>query len=270
MKIAMTLLVRDEADILPHWLRHHLPTVDVLIVTDNGSRDGSDALVQQVVSGQGPLAAHAKKVLLVREPDPVYHQAAWVSRMVLAANRLGAAWTVNTDADEFWVGDLRREIEAAEAAKMNAMTAHWYDMVPTPEDDLSIADPVRRMVYRNYGWARLSPHWGIHSTRGRPVLGQGHHGVKFADGPTRKVHCDRIHILHYPHRSFEQFMRKYIHGGKALELYPDKQCGVHWRRMYGIWKLGGDKALRKVWNDEILRPRSRLVRDEVLAGETGT
>ena len=42
MRIAMTLMVRDEADVIEAMLRHHAGQgVDVFVITDNGSTDGT-------------------------------------------------------------------------------------------------------------------------------------------------------------------------------------------------------------------------------------
>ena len=47
MKIGLTLLVRDEHDIIKQWLDFHIPKADFIVVTDNGSVDGTRDILEQ-------------------------------------------------------------------------------------------------------------------------------------------------------------------------------------------------------------------------------
>ena len=92
----MTLLVRDEADILEHWLRYHLARgIDVVIATDHRSADGTTDILRSY--------QRDGRVVLLREHGEVMQQAEWVTRMArLAATEHGADWVIASDADEFW------------------------------------------------------------------------------------------------------------------------------------------------------------------------
>jgi Glycosyl transferase family 2 len=96
MRIAMTLVVRDEADIVETWLRYHLARgVDVVIATDHRSVDGTSDILHD----------HARdgRVVVIREEGDVLRQAEWVTRMArLAAAEHGAGWVIPSDADELW------------------------------------------------------------------------------------------------------------------------------------------------------------------------
>ena len=74
MKLVMTLLVRDEDDILALSLEHHLTQgIDRFIVTDNRSRDSTPQILRR----------YAERGLLeiIEEPGETYDQARWVTRM---------------------------------------------------------------------------------------------------------------------------------------------------------------------------------------------
>ena len=94
----MTLVVRDEEDVIEPNLRYHLAQgVDFVIATDNGSTDGTLEVLHRY-AGAGLLH-------LIEERSDDYHelQAEWITRMArLAATDFGADWVINNDADEFW------------------------------------------------------------------------------------------------------------------------------------------------------------------------
>ena len=97
MKIVMTLLVRDEIDIIQAQLDYHLAEgVDHIIVTDNGSVDGTLDILHDY--------ADRGLIELFHEPPSDFSQHRWVTRMARhAASKHGADWVINADADEFFL-----------------------------------------------------------------------------------------------------------------------------------------------------------------------
>ncbi|HAS32610.1 MAG TPA: glycosyltransferase, partial [Microbacterium sp.] len=93
----MTLMVRDEADIIAAMIEHHLSQgVDLIIATDNGSVDGTrEILADYAASGRVEVhdyLAHDK------------NQTGVVSEMASrAASEHAATWVINADADEFFI-----------------------------------------------------------------------------------------------------------------------------------------------------------------------
>ena len=78
MMLVLTLLCRDEADILESMLRFHLAQgVDRIIATDNGSVDGSLEILQRF-ERRGQLT-------LLQEAEQTHDQAIWVTRMARMA-----------------------------------------------------------------------------------------------------------------------------------------------------------------------------------------
>ena len=84
MKLVMTLLVRDEADILDAQIAFHLHAgVDFVIATDNGSRDGTKDILE---SYRRAGYAH-----VIHQDGDDMQQVEWVTRMArLAATEFGA------------------------------------------------------------------------------------------------------------------------------------------------------------------------------------
>src|SRR5439155_18119861 len=74
MRIVMTLMVRDEADIIDLQIAYHLAAgVDFVIVTDHESEDGTSEVLER----------YARQGVLHRIPvtSPFKRQAEWVTRM---------------------------------------------------------------------------------------------------------------------------------------------------------------------------------------------
>ena len=91
----MTLVVRDEVDLVETWLRYHLARgVELVIATDHRSVDGTtDVLREYERDG---------RVVLLREDGDVFRQAEWMTHMSRLAVSHGADWVIPSDADELW------------------------------------------------------------------------------------------------------------------------------------------------------------------------
>ena len=132
MKLVMTLLVRDEADIVDAQIAYHLDAgVDFVVATDNRSEDATTEILERYAR-EGVLH-------LIREPGDDLRQSEWVTRMArLAATAFAADWVLNTDADEFWRardGTLK-ELFAAVPARFGAVRGAWRNFVPRPDDGI--------------------------------------------------------------------------------------------------------------------------------------
>jgi hypothetical protein len=95
MKLVLTVLARDEVDVIDAQLGFHLNAgVDYVIATDNNSQDGTTEILEEY--------EREGVVHLIREPAEGLRQGEWVTRMArLAAVEFGADWVINSDADEF-------------------------------------------------------------------------------------------------------------------------------------------------------------------------
>src|SRR5436309_13311371 len=100
----MTMVVRDEEDVLAANLDYHLAQgVDVILVTDHGSTDRTPEILSEY---QGTGRVHAD-----RDEARAHDQVSRVNRLTeIAQQAHGADWVIHCDADEFWlptVGSLR-------------------------------------------------------------------------------------------------------------------------------------------------------------------
>ena len=126
----MTLLVRDERDIVEEHLAFHLAAgVDEVIVTDHASTDGTEEILARYESDG--------RVRVLREPEGPFRQREWVTGMArLAATEHGADWVINGDADEFWWprGGSLQEVLAAVPRRYGIAQSFVRHFVPVRDD----------------------------------------------------------------------------------------------------------------------------------------
>ena len=237
MKLVMTLLVRDEEDIVADNLDFHLEQgVDEVIVTDNGSVDGTLEILR---------AYEARGLVrIIVEPTDDYSQGRWVTRMArIAATEHKADWVINNDADEFWwprEGTLRTLFEGL-GGDVGVVVGHRTNFVPRPEDDRPYWErmTLRERESLNPVGKPLPPKLA-HRAHPEIVVVQGNHRIKGPDVGS-EVDDGSIEILHFPMRSYAQFENKIVKGGRAYarnKELPEK-TGRTWRRLYETWEQGG-------------------------------
>ena len=210
MRLVVTLLVRDEEDIVADNLSYHLDAgADLILVTDNGSIDSTRDIVESfVVDGVARLLV---------EPAPIHSQWRWVTRMARTAYwDHGADWVINTDADEFWwpeLGDLKDVLETV-ASEYHSVRVPRFDFRPLA----GIGGGPRQTPYRETASQRftggpLEPKV-CHRGDPRVVVGQGNHEVSGIEG-LELDGSGLLSVFHYPTRSRRQFRRGVANAGAA-------------------------------------------------------
>lgn len=246
MNLIMTLLVRDEEDIIRENIEYHLSHgVDFIIATDNGSWDGTRNIL-----------AEFEKLGVVKvldEPGRDHSQWKWVTRMALMArDEFHADWIINNDADEFWVapqGNLKEfvtefgqtlEANIIDCQRKNMVYAFdeetnssWQDRliyrttapVPIPK----LADRINDMLPCPYYFLALPPKCMVRA-KGLKMIEQGNHSARYEKKSITQA--SDIEIFHFPIRSSKQLEKKVIQGSNAClnnrEL-PKNTCW-HWHR----------------------------------------
>ena len=243
-KLFMTLLVKNEADILEQNIIFHKHMgVDGFIITDNNSSDSTPDIIEKYRT-----LGWIKEVITERGDD--YKQKVWVDRMIwLAKIKFGAEWIINADADELWYapsGSLKDELTDTNANVLICDIANVYpeedkpftewDKIIHPVDNPSIYDLSPYSVF-NKQRGKV-----IHRTDGYLQISMGNHKVKMIP---QNIEKSKILIYHYSVKGKSQFMSKMINGGEQLEKNPKKHGGRHWRYFYDLYKKG---VLEKEYN----------------------
>lgn len=218
MKLVVTMMVRDEADIIRAALEHHRTQgVDRIIVTDNGSTDGTTEILAEFVDDG----------LVELRFDPVHRkqQSEVVTAMARDAYTVYEAdWVINADADEFWVArDPQRTVrDVLEGTPRDFQTflVPVIDMTGAPALEGS---GLERLRYRDMRTVAQLRALGLfaHSTPNAVHIGspdvevaQGNHAVSIQSRGT-PARDDSLEVLHLPWRSWGQYSRKVEAAGRA-------------------------------------------------------
>jgi hypothetical protein len=219
-------MVRDEADVIPAWLDHHVAQgFDVFVITDNGSEDGTTDLLTAF--------AEREDVVVDLRHDPVHRkqQGTVVTGMARdAATVHHADWVVNADADEFLlpvdrsltVRDVFEQLDPVIGAftvpvvNLTGQLAesgaglerlHWRD--ERPLEDLNAAGLLAPPTTN-----------AIHVGDPSVTVVQGNHQVSVANGG-EVPDALALEVLHLPWRSWAQYAHRVEVSGRAYEANPD-------------------------------------------------
>ncbi|MGO8705171.1 MAG: glycosyltransferase family 2 protein [Candidatus Brocadiia bacterium] len=262
-RVAMTLLCKNEADIIRQHITYHLPKVEFLIVTDNGSTDGTREML---------AAFESERVIVSDDPTPFNMQLKHVDRMIRMARDRGADWVVNSDADEFWVGDFQALAQRYRRRWYSGLWVQSFRMRPCWAENAGEPDPIARMR-----WHERAPGKKFrkifHETARYVKIEQGNHNAFIRGGRKLQLSPDEMRICHYQWRGFEHYLRKCVGISRAYENSGLPEIyGQHLKRVYNIWKAGGEESVRDLYQREVYVPESgmgELVRDDTVAAAFG-
>ncbi|GGD17568.1 hypothetical protein GCM10007231_15710 [Nocardioides daphniae] len=236
-------MVRDEVDVVAAMVEHHLDQgVDLLVVTDNASVDGTTEV----------LAAYEATGRIELHHDPVHRkqQGDVVTAMARRARTVHRAdWVLNLDADEFMLArdpglTVRAALEAT-PLHLNAFTVDVVNMIgPTAESGAGFD----RLVWRDHRpddllverelHAHPTPN-AVHRGESDVVVQQGNHFTSLVSNgqPDEAV---AMEVLHLPWRSWSQFERKVVNAGRGYEASPTLRPSPrhHGMRDYRLWQEG--------------------------------
>lgn len=256
-RIVMTLLCRDEEDIVGCHVAYHLAQgVDFVIATDNASLDRTPELLERF--------ARLGKLHLIHEPSLTHDQAVWVTRMAqMAAREHGADWVINSDADEFWFssrGTLREALRAV-PRRTDCLLVPRFDMVPARDTGRPFYEAM--LAYGSDGktvQGRPLPRKACHRAYRDIRVADGNHHVRRPRHAVVEESDHPLQILHFPIRSLAQLERKVRQGAEALQANTrvSRATGRHWHDLYRDYLLTG--RLEEYYNERAFAP------DELAAG----
>lgn len=248
LKLIMTLLVKDEEDIIETNIRFHKAMgVDGFIVTSHNSTDKTNEILEK-------LKQEGIVLDIIYETNPAYDQENFVHRMIkLAKRKYKADWIINADADEFYYSrdlNLKKSILKYKKTNVNVLWVYSNFLFPDDREDffncpyfikkpfleyeaemLGIKD---KEEYKKYtgskGCVKV-----IHKTKGYKKICIGNHYVRM----WRKVSVEipDITLYHYTIKNYNEQVKKlkrYIESIKGIK----KGCGIHMIKMIEKYENG--------------------------------
>lgn len=229
MKLVMTLLTRDEEDVIEANLVYHLERgVDFVIAMDNGSRDGTLEV----------LHAYKREGLLhlIEDPAREADYRAWRRPMGhMAHTEFGADWVFNNDADEFWWPDRGslKEVLNEVPAPYGVIVAPRSNFLPSRREEGFFAE---RLVVREKASTRETFSGSTEPLPFKVAYRAGPEVVAGEQSPTRGAGpvaggWHPITILHFPIRGYAQWARKIENTALAKREagLPEKHYGERHR-----------------------------------------
>lgn len=224
MKLVVTMMVRDEVDIIAAMIEHHLAQgADLIIATDNGSVDGTTEVLQRYAD-LGVLELHH---------DPVFRkqQHAVVTGMARRAyTDHDADWVINADADEFWVPiDRRLTLRSALEAIPTSLGTFSVPVTNLVGPPALRGSGIDRLVWRDRRTPDELHAVGIFAQptddaihRGDPDIevSQGNHFVSL-ESSGQPDDAFALEVLHLPWRSWLQYERRVVNTGRSYEANPE-------------------------------------------------
>ncbi|MCF6344955.1 MAG: glycosyltransferase family 2 protein [Thiomicrorhabdus sp.] len=251
-RLVMTILCRDEVDIIETNIRTHaLLGVDAFVVMDNGSKDGTREALERL--------AQTYDLHVIDQPSHTYQQAKWMKELAeYARDKMGARWVISNDADEFWLPEPSEEggrnLKHWLRASDSVVTVHRSNMLLTEaalKSDYHFSQASHRVMYPicyntqvqktddqiSMLLVPISPKV-IVNPAGLIKLSGGNHRAKHIGKLFTARKEPNIQVYHYPIRSYEQFEANIKRRVELLKL-PNAKMGDHYRRWVRIYNEGG-------------------------------
>jgi hypothetical protein len=256
IRLVMTLLVRNEEEVLAANLDYHLAQgVDFVIVTDHGSTDATPEILRDY--------ERAGVVRTIRAEGTGHHQSRRVTRMArLAYVEHGADWVINNDADEFWwpaMGSLA-DVLAAVPPEYGQIIAPRNNFLPVSYGEGEAFH--QRLIVRERRSLNLKgdPLEPKVAHRGHPsvVVAPGNHNISWVGLWPTPADVPLLEVLHFPMRTYAQFEAKVVTVGHGYEALPfrSEEVGRDQLHLLGLHRMG---RLRN-WYEERLPKGEELAR----------
>ena len=220
-RLAMTLLVRDEVDVIENNIRFHAKMgVDVFWVMDHKSQDGTREILQEL--------SREFDLHIVDQKSDSFYQGEWMTFLAKQAREVsGADWCIHNDADEFWMPKNSTSLKEALMGFRTVVRVPRVNMLIS-EEDISEEKPFSEFTWRTHH-SVLYPekdeakkmgisinlagalHKSTSSLHGLVFVKAGQHNIKHIGdmvlGRKYEAFTHNIMIYHYPTRSYQQFER---------------------------------------------------------------
>jgi hypothetical protein len=229
---AAIVRIKNEADIVEPFVRHHARLLDRLIVIDNGSTDASLEIVRRLVEEGLPITILADDVI-------PYHQ----SEVMTYYSRVAFA---QFDCERLFLLDIDEFLNVASRPQLDARIAtiphdthgliRWMTYAPSAADDAAESNPVVRITHRRAAEPDAFKLVLSKSFMGQAdaVIIQGNHDLRSANATCRRAVIPELAVAHFPVRSIRQLQSKALAGWNAYIAQggEDRGLGYQWKTLH--------------------------------------
>ncbi len=249
-RLVMTILVKDEADIIEANIRTHANLgVDAFVIMDNNSTDGTREILVKL--------QREFEIVIIDEKGE-YNQAKWMNYLArVAKKRLKADWVISNDADEFWIPTNELSLKENLSFKGSVLTIHRYNMLLLDKIEFFkspyyVKNPIFYSKQNQLNSKKIS----ITLTKIAPKTIINPHGLIYLRGGNHKAlhianirdylrsgydkieRFKNIEVFHFPIRSYTQFEKNIKNRKRLLESGKRISMGPHYRRWVELYNRG--------------------------------
>ncbi len=243
--LTMTILVKNEADIIEKNIRYHAKAgVDNFVVMDNNSTDGTREILEEL--------SKEYEITIIDEKG-IYNQAKWMTKLThIARKKYNPTWLIPNDADEFWYSEksLKETIKSKKRVlavdRFNFLLQEnkkWYESEVRVENPIFYRKNTQLSAEKiSIVLTKISPKVIINPKGLIWIRGGNHKALNIFDFRDYFRHYDKIKrfekvkVFHFPIRSFEQFKKNIENRKKLLE--NGAKMGPHYKRWVKLLSVG--------------------------------
>lgn len=248
VKIALVAMIKNEADIIEHFIRINNNWASHIYIIDDNSADDTNLIINSLID-------EGFAVTLISNNSISYQQNFLTTdlvRMVSSLNKFDYIFPL--DADEF-IGDNSKffsEIARLSSSNSSIGILNWTSLVPISSKSMDLDNPFHYHFQKVMSEVKVTTKVIIPNELGKSCfLSMGNHDV-YSDKLTISQIILNIDLFHAPVRSFNQILVKILIGSYKFTIKKNKTRGEgnHWLNMANYFRSINfkldDNVLRKL------------------------